>query len=331
MDSPTILTRPSGATPRLWLFLLAVLCPLVVALACDRVGGDRQGDVRAPVPSTRQCAENDGIARVRQSVVGLEFDASAARVSSGTGFFVDQNGLILTSDHLVERRLRASVFVTPKRDIRGLVVSRHQDQDLAVVDTASPTSSPVTWGDDTGLTPGQRLFALGFPEGAKGEAVLSSGSFKSRTTDGRGQYLELDMTLNPGNSGGPVFTACGEVVGIVSFRNLNQVTTPFATSVADARRILGAYQAQATAATTVIVPPPPLPPPPAQRPLPPPPPPSPMAVPSTPATTGLMTLWVTLQAGAPGDCTNVREQPRLAAMVASCLPNRTRVQVLVLQ
>jgi S1-C subfamily serine protease len=203
--------------------------------------------------------------------VRLEVSTARER-TAGTGLVVE-SGRIVTAGHLARRPSQVEVAVRGRREgVTGRIAYRAQGTDPALVRAPTTRAPSATLGDERVLRSGQRLFALGYPQGAEGEAILTSGYFVGPTVEDGVPVLKLDMALNPGNSGGPVFIACGEVVGFASFRNDLDRTEGFAVAASGARRAIDAYRLAAVSQSSV---PPPAPPllattPPTPRPLPPP-------------------------------------------------------------
>src|ERR687897_3134227 len=139
----------------------------------------------------------------------------------GAGVIWDQNGLVLTNHHVVGGRTRGARAVVVLRDGRGFdvqVVKRGQGLDLALLRIEEPPgdlpAAPV--GDSGALRVGQLVYAIGHPWGRLGSvtAGIVSGLDVVRGPGGRARFVQSDVALAPGNSGGPLLNARGEVVGI---------------------------------------------------------------------------------------------------------------------
>lgn len=140
---------------------------------------------------------------------------------SGSGFFISQDGLILTNYHLIKKARR--IFVKLKDDTaytRVKVVNVDVPRDIAVlkIDASgvgrSPTK-PVKLGNSDDLTVGQRVVAISNPLGL--ENTVSDGIISAiRPTDQGSQVLQVSVPLSNGSSGGPLFNLQGEVIGVVA-------------------------------------------------------------------------------------------------------------------
>ena len=141
----------------------------------------------------------------------------------GTGFFVDAEGNIVTNYHVVQSASTVTVELSDGTIVQGTVRGFDDANDLAVVQV-NPSGlaiTPVRLGDSDGLIVGEPVAAIGHPFAL--ERTLTTGiiSATGRTRPplrdgGRSQrgLIQTDAAVNPGNSGGPLINAAGEVVGV---------------------------------------------------------------------------------------------------------------------
>ena len=171
----------------------------------------------APVPSaeTLSSASAQMIGRVRESVVQVQ---SWGR---GVGAGVIWDGLVLTNHHVVaggRRRTRVRVVLHDDRTFDAEVVRRGRDLDLALlrIEDAPGDLPTAPLGDSDELRVGGLVYAIGHPWGTRGavSAGIVSGLGVVRGPWARARYIQSDVALAPGNSGGPLLDARGEVVGI---------------------------------------------------------------------------------------------------------------------
>lgn len=127
--------------------------------------------------------------------------------SSGSGVIWDQPGLVITNHHVVPGAT-AELTLAGGRRVRARVIRRAPALDLAALAVGDPLPNPARVGDSDGLRVGDLLVAVGNPMGELNAPSL--GILASATDD----VLRLSITLRPGNSGGALVNARGEIVGI---------------------------------------------------------------------------------------------------------------------
>jgi S1-C subfamily serine protease len=140
--------------------------------------------------------------------------------SEGSGAIFTPDGLILTNAHVVAGRDRTRVVMTDGDEFDAVVVGRDAHSDLAVVRVSA--AAPLPWakfGDSRTVRVGQVAIAIGNPYGfdhSVTSGVISALGRSLRAQSGRlmDDVIQTDAALNPGNSGGPLVTTQGEVIGI---------------------------------------------------------------------------------------------------------------------
>ncbi len=142
------------------------------------------------------------------------------RRGSGSGFVVNQSGLIITNAHVVEGAEQVRVTLSDGRRLVGTVKGRDEPTDLAVVQVEAEGNLPtVQLGSSEQLRPGEWVIALGNPLGLNNSVTVGIISALGRTStqvnvNKRVDFIQTDAAINPGNSGGPLLNVNGEVVGI---------------------------------------------------------------------------------------------------------------------
>jgi serine protease Do len=140
------------------------------------------------------------------------------RTALGSGFIVDQKGLVLTNNHVVENAEKITVKLFDEREFSAKVVGRDPKTDIAVIEiTDGKGNFPVApMGSSESLQVGEWVVAMGSPFGLNKTLTAGVVSAKGRHI-GAGPYdnfIQTDASINPGNSGGPLVNMRGEVVGM---------------------------------------------------------------------------------------------------------------------
>jgi len=136
----------------------------------------------------------------------------------GSGFIVDPDGVILTNAHVVDGAKELTVRLTDQREFKGKVIGTDRLTDVAVVKIDAKNLPAVRTGDPSRLKVGEWVAAIGSPFGLDNTVTAGIVSAKSRALPQESivPFIQTDVAVNPGNSGGPLFNMAGEVVGINS-------------------------------------------------------------------------------------------------------------------
>jgi serine protease Do len=136
----------------------------------------------------------------------------------GSGFIIDPNGIIMTNAHVVKDASEVTVKLTDRREFRAKVLGADPKTDIAVIKIDAHNLPAVTLGDSKQLKVGEWVLAIGSPFGFDNSvtAGVVSATGRSLPTDAAVPFIQTDVAVNPGNSGGPLFNTKGEVVGINS-------------------------------------------------------------------------------------------------------------------
>jgi len=165
------------------------------------------------------------VERVGPSVVSISSGPRAVgpRGGSGSGFVFTPDGLVITNSHVVDGAASVNVTLPSGHKTRGDVLGEDVDTDLAVIRVdAANGDGHLPWaslGDSSAVRAGQVAIAIGNPYGfdcsvAAGVVSALGRSLRARTGRLMDDIIQTDAALNPGNSGGPLVTSRGEVIGV---------------------------------------------------------------------------------------------------------------------
>ena len=220
------------------------LAPVVVNISATQAIKREQRSGQQPSPFGGDDPFNDFWRRF----FGDQFPGApqaGPQAALGSGFIIDQKGLVLTNNHVVENAEKITVKFSDDREFSGKVVGRDPKTDIAVVQISDGKGNfPVApLGDSRDLQVGEWVVAMGSPFGLDNTLTAGVVSAKGRRI-GAGPYdnfIQTDASINPGNSGGPLVNLRGEVVGIntaIFSRSGGNLGIGFATPIDLAKEIL---------------------------------------------------------------------------------------------
>jgi len=146
----------------------------------------------------------------------------------GSGFFINEDGYLITNFHVIEGETEISVEVYRQtggqlnreiyRQVRIVAINKFHDLALLhIEDKGAPKFKPVTLGSSDEMNVGDGVFAIGSPLGL--ERTVTQGILSTKTRELEGElYLQTSTQINPGNSGGPLFNLAGQVVGVTNMK-----------------------------------------------------------------------------------------------------------------
>lgn len=136
----------------------------------------------------------------------------------GSGFIINNDGYILTNAHVVAESDEVSVTLTDKREFKAKVLGVDEYTDVALIKIEAGKLPTVMIGNPDLLEPGEWVAAIGAPFGFSNSVTAGIVSAKGRMFPGESYvpFIQTDVAVNPGNSGGPLFNMRGEVIGINS-------------------------------------------------------------------------------------------------------------------
>ena len=151
------------------------------------------------------------IKKVKPAVVYIETDAG-----TGSGMVISSDGFVLTNAHVVQNSTTAKITLSGGNTYSASIVGRDENIDLAVLKINAQNLAKVEFGDSGTTNQGDEVFTLGYPFGIKGDVSFKEGTISRKIINGAHTYLETSAEIHPGNSGGPLVNAEGNVIGVNS-------------------------------------------------------------------------------------------------------------------
>lgn len=133
---------------------------------------------------------------------------------SGSGMIIENNGLILTNAHVISGVNTATITLQNKKSYKATVVGRNENIDIALLKISDSNLPTVDLGNSDSMKQGEEIFALGFPYGFTDETTITKGILSARQNLDGTQFLQVDLQILPGNSGGAIVDKIGKVVGM---------------------------------------------------------------------------------------------------------------------
>lgn len=162
----------------------------------------------------------NSVVSINVSATTNYFGQTVQTAASGTGFFITEDGYILTNHHVISDASSVKVTLYNGETYDAKVIGSDEDYDISVLKIDVTGATPVVLGDSSKLAIGESVAAVGNPLGeltfSMSEGIVSCVN-RAINVDGTPfNMIQVDCSINPGNSGGPLFNSYGEVIGIVS-------------------------------------------------------------------------------------------------------------------
>ena len=187
--------------------------PTVVNISTTQTVRSRVG-----VPQIPQLQEDDPFYEFFRRFIPSPGPREFHSNSLGSGFIISGDGYILTNAHVVETADEITVKLTDKREFKAKVIGSDRRTDVALIKIEGSALPTVRFGDPNRLKVGEWVVAIGSPFGFENSVTAGIVSAKGRSLPQENfvPFIQTDVAVNPGNSGGPLFNLKGEVVGINS-------------------------------------------------------------------------------------------------------------------
>jgi serine protease Do len=206
-----------GALPPSFADLVSHVSPAVVTVSTTQVAKDDSSDQQMPEglpPGMEEFFRRFGMPQGGQEDSGPAREVHAL----GSGFIIDPKGYIVTNNHVIEDAKEITVTLD-KKDYKATLVGRDPKTDLAVLKIDADHALPyLEFGDSTKARVGDWVIAIGNPFGLGG--TVTAGIVSARGRDIHSgpydDFLQIDASINRGNSGGPAIDAAGQVIGVNS-------------------------------------------------------------------------------------------------------------------
>ena len=198
----------------------AAQAPDFTALVREGAGAvvNLSGGLRGTLPDLPLADEEADHPRMLQDFLRRQYDPAPDMRALGSGFVIDAAGFIITNAHLVADRPEISVRLADRREFEARVVGFDPVSDIALIKIEASGLPQVRIGDPAKLRPGEWVAAIGSPFGLERSVTAGIVSALGRTLPEESfvPFIQTDVAVNPGNSGGPLFNLRGEVVGVNS-------------------------------------------------------------------------------------------------------------------
>ncbi len=140
----------------------------------------------------------------------------------GSGFFITTNGLLMTCEHVVGGRDVVDVMVSKGVTIKADVVRTNVEYDLALLQLRDANTNPLALGLASKPETGDDVYGIGTPGSLDYSGSLTRGIVSGSRMIETKEYIQTDASVSPGNSGGPLLNARGQVVGVVNAKMIGQ-------------------------------------------------------------------------------------------------------------
>jgi len=196
---------------------------------------DQSQTKRPPASERTGAGASTTLERVVDGVVAIETDQG----TTGAGFFAGQKCHVITSAHVISDASTIVLKTSGRRLYLGQVLATDAERDLAILTTNAPECGALEL-ESASAGVGTEVFAVGSPLGLQGTVTKGIVS-ATRTTSSGIRYIQIDASLNPGNSGGPLVNQQGRVLGVNTFKLRGYEGLNFAVASDEVRAAFGRF------------------------------------------------------------------------------------------
>jgi serine protease Do len=191
--------------------------PAIVKVGTTRSSEEIDPEIRERLEELQRYFYGD---RAPPPELEIPEEGAPERGATGSGFIIDSSGYIVTNHHVVDGADSITITLYDQRELEAEVIGTDESSDLALLKVDSQNLPVVTLGDSSRLKVGEWVLAMGSPFGLQFSVAAGIISFMGRALPSEStsyvSYIQTDVAINPGHSGGPLFNLAGEVIGINS-------------------------------------------------------------------------------------------------------------------
>lgn len=193
--------------------VIVIVSAIVMLLSCSALFGCKSNDIADSIPVDKTLTAEEVFELVSPSVVGITCE-TVTGISTGTGFFYDNHGTVITNFHVIEDCDSAKITLTNGESYTVIEVKGHsEEKDIAILSTDCPDSVPLSIRETHAKT-GETVYAVGNSLGILTNS-FSNGIVSSAERNGNDvTYIQTTAPMSAGNSGGPLVDKDGKVIGI---------------------------------------------------------------------------------------------------------------------
>lgn len=201
----------------LTIIVIALLCALVTAFALVGCGKNNDNDSSSKEPERTQLSASDVYKKVNPSVVFILTQQSNA-YASGSGFFIDNSGTVVTNYHVIEDALVGAIQLYDGTTAKiTKVIGYDEDLDIAILKTEA-TGTPAKLATEQSEI-GETVYAIGYPQAFKlgvTSSTFTTGMISMYRSLSGYTYIQSTVDITHGNSGGALINTYGEIIGITT-------------------------------------------------------------------------------------------------------------------